>query len=605
VACFLAAVIALSFTTTCRGASEPETGAVSPLRASETWNADLRRATLGAENRAALPAAPNGAHRFDLTIPHDAVLRVGFGLKGRRREHRTPAVRFRITFENGDDRRLLIDERIGRGTTGRADRWYEASASLGPLAGQTGTLVFRATRAWGRPEPRARWSRPRLVADNSTRTAQAGSGPNLVLISVDTLRADHLGCYGYRRPTSPNIDRMAAEGVRFANATATSNWTLPSHASLFTGLHPSHHGAHHYGLGTPIPEQIDTLAEYLFRRGFETAGFVGGVFVSAKLGFAQGFDRFRDPGYAKFRRVPFAANLDASLWWMAAQRERPFFLFLHTYATHMPYTPAAPYDSMFDAGYEGPYRDRFTSSDYQPYRYTDAIEPRVVEHIAALYDASIRQMDEQVGRLMEFVESANLASNTCVLFISDHGEEFKEHGNLFHHNPKLFDELVRVPLIVWCPSRFEGGQVVEDVVSLADVLPTLLELTGGEVPANLDGTSFLAALRGEPLAAGRIAVAEVDGSTVEESGAVVAMREAHYKLVASTLGGNDRLDLFDLERDPGETRNIAEEHPEIVVRMSARLRKEVPMTNERRGSTPDWGSDPATLERLRQLGYIR
>ena len=567
-----------------------------------------RRATLGGESRYALSldASGTGRHPLAQPIPPGAKLNVAFGVHPTPKWRRGSVLRFTLSFASGGETHTLLRRLFRRGTKRAPDQWHSESIDLGEFAGKTGTLVFDVSRANGQPAPSAVWALPQLVFESDT------PGPNVVLVSVDTLRADHLGCYGYDKPTSPNLDRLASEGVLFRNALATSNWTLPSHASLFTGLYPSHHGANRYGLGTPIPARLDTLPELLRGRGYETIGFVGGVFVSAKLGFDQGFDRYLDPGFSSFLTVPFKkGNLSAMLW-MALRPKHPFFLFLHTYDVHMPYAPSAPYDLMFDPEYSGPYLGRFTASDYTPYRYTDALAPRTVEHISALYDGGIRQMDAQIGRLLDFVEAGPLAHNTCIVFTSDHGEEFKEHGNLLHHTAKLFEELIRVPLIVWCPSRIPGGRVVDDVVSLVDLLPTLLELTGSPVPENIDGVSFYPVLSGGALAEGRVAIAEVDGSTEHKPGSVIALRSARYKLVSSTLNGPERLSLYDLEEDPGETRDLTDERKELAQRMVKQLRRLLPdaarsAAGEDGGEavSPQWDADPATRERLRELGYIQ
>ncbi|MCH2171477.1 sulfatase-like hydrolase/transferase [Myxococcota bacterium] len=562
----------------------------------DPWQKELDRKEFNGETR---PVLSGRSQQFRLTVPPHSGLEIGYAVWSPLGYVRNLPVKFRVVFEDEQGRQVLLDRRIPANTPKSYDRWHDTMLSLEELAGRTGTLTLEASRRDATPAPLAFWNPPRL------RTERNSTQPNLILLSIDTLRADHLGSYGYTRPTSPNIDRMAAEGVRFDQAFATSNWTLPSHASLFTGRLPWHHGARHYGLGSPLPPDETTLAEILWEENYDTAGFVGGVFVTGSLGFDQGFDQYVDPGYATFKTVPFRETLRRAKSWMQTRRGRPFFAFLHTYQVHMPYTPPTPYDRMFDDEYEGPFARSFSSDDYAPYRWTDALDPRVVDHIRALYDGGIRQTDQEVGDLMRFIETHSEVGDTCIVLLSDHGEEFKEHDNLLHHSPKLYEELIRIPLIFWCPTLFEGGRVVDAPVSLVDVLPTLAQLAGVSPPEGLDGSSLHAALHGGTLDPQRVAFAEVSGSTQEKPGSVTAVRTHRFKLISSSLGGQERLELYDLESDPGEQRDIAAENPDVVSELTEYLRHTgAPSSENSPQTTPEWDADPMTLKRLRELGYI-
>ena len=556
-----------------------------------------RRARMRGETRLVLDGP---VQRLPLTVPADASLAFGFGAHSGFTGQPKHSVRFRVTFEVDGETHALWSRRVLRRSSHIFGRWYDVRVSLAALAGRTGTLGFEANSTIGRPASGSLWSKPRVIY----RTPRPG--PNVILVSLDTLRADRLGIYGPSRDTSPPLAAMARDGVLFRRAFATSNWTLPSHASLFTGQYPWRHGSRHFGLKSPIPPHLTTLPEALAERGYATYGFVGGVFVSAQLGFDRGFDRYVDPGYATFSTVPFATNLRMTLGLLQHHSERPFFLFLHTYQVHMPYKPRAPWNRAFDPDYAGPYRNAFTSGDYAPYRWTDALDAEVVDHIAALYDGGIRQTDDELGILWQVIRESEIADQTCIFVTSDHGDEFMEHGNLFHHNAKVFDELIRVPLVAWCPAHIATGHVVEEPVSLVDVLPTLLELTGSRVPDGLDGSSLMTALRGEPLPTGRTVYAEVDGSTIEKTGSVTALRTRRHKLVSSTLGGGRVIALYDLEADPGEQSDVAEQHPETVRRLTERLDARRPFdASAEAGAVPDFSADPALRERLRELGYIQ
>ena len=576
-----------------------------PTNRATPFGDDFVRRRLGGESR---PALPHRKHRFELLVPPEAELAIGYGSARQSVEERGGAVEFSVSFEADGASALLMRKRVALRPPNAWGRWHDLRISLAPYAGQQGVLALSAE--WVRPRadsppPPASFSRPRLIVE------QPGSGPNMILISIDTLRADHLGSYDYERDTSPNIDRLAAEGVRFENAFSTSMWTLPAHASLLTGLYSSHHGAYRFGMGTPLGRELRTLPELLSQRGYETAGFTGGVYVSAALGFDQGFDLFREPMHTFAKGVSFEERVDQALEWIEARKRQPWFLFLHTYDVHVPYAPRPPFDTLFDPDYRGPSRTAYTPQ--HPFRQPDALDPELVDHIVALYDGGIRQMDVEVGRLADALRGIENSRETCLVLTSDHGEEFKEHGHLFHGRAVVYEELVQVPLVFWCPSLLRGGRVVHDVVSIVDVLPTLLELVGGSVPESIDGRSLLNMLRDDrqPRGSGlgasrsRSVAAEAHGSVEQTEGAAWMLRDQRYKLISSTLAGVEETALYDLREDPGETNSIHESRPDIVDRMRSHLWSVVGKLDVETGvADPQWDQDPALQERLRQLGYL-
>jgi arylsulfatase A-like enzyme len=415
-------------------------------------------------------------------------------------------------------------------------------------------------------------------------------------VSIDTLRADHLGAYGHARDTSPNVDRLARQGILFRQAIAPASWTLPSHASMLTGLYPYHHGAVRFGFLSALAARVDTLAELLWDRGYATAAFTGGSYVGLNRGFAQGFDVFRT-GRA------FSASIEAAIDWMKLIRG-PFFLFLHTYDVHQPYAPGAPYDDMFDPDYQGLFRKRFARVDLDSAGGVKVLDRRTVEHLEALYDGEIRKMDQAFATLLQYLASSGRAHDTCVIFTSDHGEEFMEHGNVFHNHAVLYEELIRVPLIVWCPSRYAGGRVIEQPVSLVDVTPTVLDIATAPIPKKMDGLSLAPALVGRDLPKGRMILSEVDASIEHEEGSVAAVRTAHHKLIRTSWDPAPL--LFDLHEDPGERHDVRTKQPAVASRLGAVLQAAgLPRSHSKRArkETPPPTPDAATRERLRALGY--
>lgn len=563
-----------------------------------TARANLSRAMIGDESRYVLRGK---THRLPIAVPPNATLEVGFGLAPPPVAEYFPGAwpknlgeaRFSVAFEDGGGTQTLAAERVVR-PEDKPNQWHDVTVDIGALAGKRGTLILIASGPGETlSDSDVVWSNPRLSAPGTH------AHTNIILISIDTLRADHLGCYGYAPPTSPNVDRMASEGVVFRTAIASSSWTVPSHTSIFTGLDPTRHGVVKV-FYRALPPALDTLAELLWDQGYETAGFVGGAFVSNVWNFGQGFDRYRENLETQRGEADTLSwSLEHAKPWLKQRRARPFLLFLHTYQVHLPYTPPPPYDRLFDPDYSGPYELAFTEKDAELLEKSGPLDPRVLRHAAALYDGEIRAMDDTLGELFEFLRTTGLAENTCIVFTSDHGDEFGEHGGLSHNHMKLYDELIRVPLIIWCPSLVPGGRVIDGLASHTDILPTVLELTGTEVPAGLDGVTLVPALRGERLPDRIVTISEVDGSVGKREGTVKAFRTGRHKLIESTLDGSQK--LFDLNADRGETTDLAAKQPEVAsqVRALAGGRPSEPAA----GAAPTVTLDNVMRERLRALGY--
>ena len=322
----------------------------------------------------------------------------------------------------------------------------------------------------------------------------------VILISIDTLRAANLGYDGYRRPTSPAIDRFAAQCLDFRQAYSHAPSTLPSHASMFTSVIPSVHQAH-AGNRVPLADEFTTLAERFRDSGYRTAAFVEGGQMAAVWNLSQGFEVYDEPGDPKktSRWVPdyLTRILDRAIRWIEQHQQERFFCFIHSYVVHAPYSPVPPYDRMFDEGYEGPLPFAVEPSRIEGLndRSRNPQEPDI-RHIVSLYDGEIRFMDHHVGLFLERLTELGLADHTVVVFTSDHGEEFAEHGQVGMHGHTLYDELLRVPLLIRIPGI--KPRRIQRQVRLADLAPTLLALMGidtqGEFPHGvnlLDGSDPL------------------------------------------------------------------------------------------------------------------
>jgi len=431
---------------------------------------------------------------------------------------------------------------------------------------------------------------------------------NVLFILLDTLRADHLGVYGYERDTSPAIDRFAAQGVRYATAVAPSPWTLPSHVSLFTALPPIAHGV----LFDPraLDESALCLAEVLRENGYATAGFVGGPFLRSLYGLAQGFDLYDDetvvrPLFESHQGRTSPALVGLATDWLADWSNRserpPFFLFLHLWDVHYDYTPPAPYDTLFDPDYAG-------SITAENFELGDHISPemarRDLDHVVALYDGEIRYTDDYVGTLLRVLEERSLADDTLVVFTSDHGEEFFEHGEKGHRK-NLFDETMRIPLLIRYPGRVPAGLVVESLARLEDVPTTLLALAGIDRPAAFGAPDAPSAGTARDLSgdwsgddlAPRVAFGDLHGTQS-------SVRTRTMKLILERHRGAMRAELYDLEADPGERRDLRGTRPEGRA-LFDRFARWHAYWEDQPTHAIDIELDDEQLEALRSLGYIR
>jgi arylsulfatase A-like enzyme len=413
------------------------------------------------------------------------------------------------------------------------------------------------------------------------------------LISLDTLRPSALGCYGHDRPTSPTLDRLAHEGVVFENAMATSPWTLPSHASLLTGLYPRRHAVktdRHR-----LPAQIVTWAQLLEERGFATAAIVNSGFVSRRYGFGRGFADFEYVREKRSRNQPFEVTRRA-LQWLSERGDAPFFLFVHDYQIHSDYAALPHYQELFVRPYAGPANGttmqlgRIRSGRLQ-------LKARDVEHLLDLYSAGVRQTDEQIDRLLRHLEESDRLDETLVIVTSDHGEEFLEHGGVLHGRT-YYEEILHIPLIFYGPS-LPSGQRIADPVSLVDVLPTALALLGVSAPSQIDGVD-LSPLWGNASSqnlADRLLFAEADHNN-EEPDMLRAVRHGRHKLIHNRLTG--RSELYDLASDPEEQSDLSAEQPEMARRLLDQLQGSFPPDIE---AEPLPEISPEWRQELEALGY--
>ena len=448
------------------------------------------------------------------------------------------------------------------------------------LAGlRLGLLLWLTTLAGCRHVPE--------MPEETSDPVQPTTPPSILLISIDTLRADHLGCYRYARDTSPRIDALAKDAVRFASAFAPTPWTFPSHASMLTGMHP-------YEIGIDnsfrtIPDEIPIISELLGHSGYQTAAFVDSSpkgFVGADRGFGRGFESYHHAPHQQGldQRFDMAATVDIALNWLEGRdKSRPFFMFLHTKSVHavpndatclnprcFPYEKPEPWQSRFLSSNQKT-SSWTTTEDGAGQRYLWSLNSKILrgeldpadfpaerlEELKSVYDAGIYYVDAHLGRLFDDLHRRQLFDKSVIVITSDHGEAFLDHS-LFMHQ-EVYDTLLRVPLIVRIPDL--PPQVSEDQqVVLADIAPTLLQQAGIPIPDHLTGRSLTSNPNTENLSAPGLnsgSLRDVFSYYLFPSKFTYqsfALRRGHWKLVVHNPKKADvfRRDLYNTAKDPRE-----------------------------------------------------
>ena len=426
---------------------------------------------------------------------------------------------------------------------------------------------------------------------------------NVVLIVLDTVRADRLGCYGNTLGLTPEIDRFAGGAVRFDQAYSHAPWTLPSIASLFTSRYPEQHRAGgRLGAFSKLAGEVDTVAEVFREAGAATGAVINVLFLTAGAGMTQGFDFVDADAHDSNTEVRRAGpTTDAALRWLDQDREGPFFLLVHYFDAHLIYDPPAPFRERFAAPQDR-YTDDFvfgTRGDMIALRNgKPVIQPRMIGRLEQLYNGEIAYLDSEVGRLLAGISERGLDSNTAVVITADHGEEFLEHGG-FEHGHTLYDELLHVPLIVRPPDLALGraGTTVSSTVRLIDVAPTLCKLAGIAGSPDFEGVSLTDMVDG---AQGPDRPVLSQGNMWGPSGD--AWRRGDVKLIRTH--DPDRVSLFKVGADPKEWNDLADELIELRVDMLADLDliKRKLSADAVDGQAADFSDEE--IDKLRTLGYI-
>jgi choline-sulfatase len=414
-----------------------------------------------------------------------------------------------------------------------------------------------------------------LVALTSCRSGETGKNDsgaslrplNVVLVTIDTLRADRLGCYGYSKIETPHLDRLAQRGVLFENAVTQAPLTSPSHASMMTGVNPNVHKVRDTGGFVLSPSEM-TLAKILQQQGWDTAAFVGASVLKRRFGFYHGFSVYDDEMPAgdaasageggPERRA--GVVVDRAIQWLGGQSGKPFFLWVHVYDPHLPYDPPA--------GFREKYKGR-------------------------PYDGEVAYTDWELGRLFDAV-AKKAPGNTIVAALSDHGEAFGENGE-YAHGVFLYDATVRIPFLLAGPGVPAGIRVKQQARTI-DLLPTLLELLGGKAAANVQGASLAPAFTGKEVPTEHSYTETLFPKLNMGWAELRAIRTNRWKYIRAP-----RPELYDLLQDPGETNNVIADRPAEAQDLEARLKALVGSGAE---TVQPAAVDQRTLDQLKSLGYL-
>ncbi|MCP4641500.1 MAG: sulfatase-like hydrolase/transferase [bacterium] len=425
-----------------------------------------------------------------------------------------------------------------------------------------------------------------------------GSRPNVLIITIDTLRADHLGCYGYGPPTSPTIDALAADGALFTKAFAQRGLTWPSLASIMTSTYPITHGVRTNGVR--FPGEIATVATALKEEGYACVALMANAVQQDWYGFDEvQYVKDQDLCLATWNRID-------------ALHEEPFLLWVHYIAPHIPYEPADEYLDRFDPDYAGTYDGERDTLNGITKDQTDLTDEDLA-HIVALYDGEIAWIDDQVRDTLKILDHYGIKDNTLIVFTSDHGEDLYQHNRYFDHLASVYDSVLHVPLFFHLPDRMPALRC-ETMIETIDIAPTILDIVGVDAPGSFQGTSLI------PLIDGRTLDLDLGPAFAEWQDQIVTVRTEARRYVHNPLEHHPRWligdteprypiakeELYDLKSDPAEARNLIDTNPPELPAARAMvndwIREYRWELNEFGGESPE--VDEELKEQLEAMGYV-
>lgn len=516
----------------------------------------------GETRRSFIPPLPS-QFAFDVELPTDAVLEFSIAVATTGQSKLPAPVEFRVSIDPGKGEEFVVEE---ASTVSRPNQWLHQELDLSRWSGLPVRLTLKTLPRGSRREGQlaqqliAAWGHPVLRGGR-----RRDDRPNLILISIDCLRADHVGVYGYEKQTTPNIDRLADDSVVFERAASTSSWTLPTHMSMLTGLRPSFHGvvSRYDRLSNAVPYLPQTLSEY----GYETKGVAAWVFVSQTYGFHRGYNDYRVLKMPKAEQV-----IDEALDLVRSARSHNQFLFIHLLDPHMDYLPPQEYIGKF-----GEPPTDISGLLKMVYWGKPPGDPGQIKALVNLYDGEVAYVDQQLGRLFDTLKDMGLYDSSLIILTADHGEAFYEHG-LWQHGESLYEEVIHIPMIVKWPNGSPSGRE-NGLVSQSSIFATVLE-AAGIAPVTAPSAPSLGLHEVDEKTEGAVSVvSELTWAPLGRRGSwpppgtamMISLREGSLKYIATLAeASGDKSDfpeylkeeLYDLGADPGERRDLSQDRPE-------------------------------------------
>ena len=581
----------------------------------------------------AIFAPPPTYLEFVLKIPEAATLEFGYGLLEKIWKDNGKRVNFKIIIQDKKKDEVIFSEHLNPYRKKSHRKLFHNRIDLTSYSNKKVKLKFITTSSSIDRDPLTKkilvgrefayWYNPAIyVPAEKEKTNKPRI--NIILISLDTLRADHLKCYGYEKETSPNMDRLGTEGVIFTNAFSSTNWTLPAHISLLTSLDTRHHQV---DKASPyMDNSIITLSDILRKNGYFTGAFTGGALVSQRFGFSKGFDSYRDFRGSHYQRNSAEILFNNSKRWLNRNKDKQFFLFLHTYQIHEPYFSHSPYNSLFlndkKVRWEkADMKEILLDNESKGSKRFNNLTPSEKENVIAFYDGEIRYTDEYLIKpLVEKLKKLNLYQRTMIIVTSDHGEEFFDHMAWLHGH-SLYNELIRIPLIIKLPfSKFRNIKL-DNNVRITDIMPTILKVSGIDYSAfKFDGESLIKIIKNYEKKK-RVFVADVGPKSYPfQMASKIAINSGKFKLILNNdfgLPPEDffpcpppiaKVELYDLKKDPLENKNIAHQEKEMVqylLKKIYEIHQAEAERKQKKEKEKDKRIDKELEETLRALGYIR
>ena len=516
-----------------------------------------------------------------LEIAKGDVLEFGIGVEKNAQVKSKGGFFFKVAFEdNKRGTHLLFSKYLNPSVLEEHRQWWDVTIDLSQYAGKDTRIIFKAEKANPKEkfdnDVKVAWSNP--IIYNGYNSGKRDD-MTVILISLDSLRPDHLSCYGYYRDTSPNIDNLAEEGILFENAISQTHWTLPAHMSIMTSLYPSTHKIY---INRRLKRSKKIIAEILREQGFMCAGFATHMRLKPEFGFARGFDyyTFKEYDFGAKRATAEEVTLKA-MNFLTENKDKKNFLFLHYFDIHAPYTPPGNYGIRFDMTYDG----KVTGMDFKSFikpinnifatPKNDILE-RDLEHMIALYDGEIAHLDYYIGMLIKHLKNIHRYDNSLIILTGDHGEELREHESIAHNT--LYDEVIKVPLIIKLPKwmKQKNKRIREVVQGSIDIFPTIEDIL--EIPSQpgLQGKSLLPLINDKKTAL-RDSYTEAYSERLSEWNTKeygIAIRTLKYKYIYTThfditdfsnfQKSDEVKELYQLDIDPLETINLVDEKKELA-----------------------------------------